>query len=735
LRRTTFCLFVVFSLVFVNVTPCTAINTLSICFDLGDNWQSLLTANSTMIQVGVVTHEDVRAVHMLAGFGFKINTVTGLWGELPLDDMHAIDVYYNKTLLDLVYRSIDHVFDVDPAEGLGLNPERVHSLTLGDEESLPPEWHPSVLRHNETFHDETGLWMGQPTPELHEILDRWIAEKTVWVYNKLYDYAKTKWSHLEVSQAWMPDSVEPGLKSDTWGGGGFLTGGTNNPWKLYHATRFSRTHSPTSSVGVVIWGTQYWPIEWGDIIGGFENMRTHAWVIYLSGIDHIAWFDMHPEFGWGWQRNDTLGKRLFLYQQRMNTELNKLPTLNSQPRVLVVGYIGDPELNFAIESLLLHEYDWTWEQSIAFSDMNLSKYDLVIIGAGPFHEETVVKLNDYVRSGGNLAFIGGLNPDNIYRNGTRVVRFFIEDEAWITYGGDHTTLNVSLPNQINLEMNYDAPFSRCTLLHTSNSSGDYHSIGEFYQIDEFGTITPLDGFPLVLYHNSSRLTDGYTLFFGYYHLVNRTEEVYAYSNEDQQFTRGVIRDVIRSFAQNLLGFSDTITTPETEHLLITQGLLEDGSILAGISNFLQNWTYTYILVVRDIDYKLDLDRFGLPDGDYWVHSLDKNVSLGQFASLDSVLTVPIHIGVNETRLLLISTEKPSPSYWINIFPPVPTAEEVEGISLIEYLEIKQEAASELTPQTPAPIIETGMLGFILVNPLLIHWRYRRIIRARVSSTH
>ena len=713
----------------MNVTPCKAIDTYLLCpSGIGDRWKNLLAYNNTIIGTGILSHEDVRAVHMLAEHGFKIGMGGNLWGELPLESSHAIDIYYNESLREKVYRTIDQVFDVDAAEGLGVNPERVYSFVLGDEEGPAPEWAPSVIRYNESFHAETGLWMTAPNPTLDEVLYNWIGEKTVWVYNNLYDYVKTKWPHLEVSQAWLADLVRPGLKSDTWSGGGYLTGGTNNPWTLYHSTRFSRTHSPNSSVGAVIWGTQDWPMEWGDTVGGFENMRTHAWVTYLSGIDHIAWFDMHPELGWGWERNDTLGKRLFLYQQRLNEELNKLPTIHSQPRVLVVGFIGAQELNFLREAFLFHEYDWTWEQFIAYSDMNLSKYDLIIIGEWTYYDETVKKLNDYVSAGGNLAFIGGLgyysylDPVNVYENATRSTRFFIEEEARNIWGGGHTTLNISTPNLLNLDLNYDALSSSIGLLQTSNISGNYHSIGEFYSIDEYGAATLVDGYPLVLYHNASSPSDGYTLCFGYRYLSTESEPIDEYSHENQQFTRQVIREVIQAFCRNFLGFNDTITTPETEYLLITQGMLEDGSILAGISNFFQNWSYTYIPVERDIDYKLNLDRFDLTDGDYWVHSLDKNESIGQFTSLNSVLTVPLHVDVNATRLLLISAEKPSPDYSINIFPPIPTPEEVEGPSFIAYLENLQESTAEPSVRIPVPVFLESMLGFILVIPLLVHWR-------------
>ncbi len=728
------CISVAFLLILVNFTPCIAIETMSICFGIGDDWKDLLATNSTYIHTDVITHKDVRAIHMLAEHGFKISTIAHLWGDLPIEEPHAIDLYYNESLLELVYRAIDQVFDVDPAQGPGLNPERVYALVLGDEESPRNRVHPSVVRHNESFHAETGHWLGPPNPELDEVVNTWIGEKTVWVYNRLYEYAKTKWPHLRVGQAWLVDTVRPGLMSDSWGGGGFLSSGANNPWCLYGNTRFSKTHSPASKVGAVIWGTQSWPYEWGDIVGGFENTRIATWVTYLSGADLIVWFDWHPSLGWGWQRNDTLGKRMFLYTQRLGIELSRLPALNSQPRVLVVGDIGDPELNFVRESSLFHEFDTTREQFVAHTDMNLSKYDLIIIGEWTYYDETVEKLNDYVRSGGNVAFLCGLgytvnqDPMNVYENDTRSTRFLIEEDVWNSFWGGHTTLNVSSPNHLDLDMNYDAPHSICSLLHTSNSSGNYHSIGEFYSIDENGTATLLDGHPLVLYHNASNPSEGYMLYSGYFDLSRRPDWEYPYTNDDLQFTRQVMRDVIRAFGMNVLGFHDTITTPETEHLLITQGLLEDGTILAGISNFFQNWTYTYIPVERDIDYKLDLGRFDLADGDYWVHSLDTNASIGLFTSVDSLLTIPIHIEANETRLLLISTEKPSPDYWINTSPPIPTPEEVEGPSLIAYLERQGDETVEPSVRPPVPLLLVGVAGFIPVNALLIYWRRRRISR-------
>jgi hypothetical protein len=727
MQRSLSILTIVSILILVNVTPCFAIDTLIIAFgmgeSIGDDWLELLNSNSSSLHMEIIRHEDVQAAHILAQNGFKISMVISqLRSAIPIENAHAIDLYYNHSLLKYVYRTIDQIFEVDPGEGLGLNPERIYQITLGDEESPPPEWHPSVLRHNESFHEETGYWikLEGPNATSYELIRHWVAEKSVWVYNQLYNYAKNKWPHLIVNQAWLNDKVYPGLLSDSWSGGGYLTGGSNNPFALYFTSRFSKTHSPNTRVSAVNWGTQSWPIEWGDFLGGFEPMRIAAWTTYLSGADAIIWFDLHPYLGWGWQRNDTLGKRLYLYTQRLASELNKLPPLKSQPRVLVVQPVGDVELFFAAESFLLTEFDTTFEEFLAKTDMNLKKYDLIIFGDQGFHNETVGKLNDYVRSGGNLALIGdfgrpeGYEPHHAYLECARP-RLLIEKEAWGTVWAGHTTLNVSTPNLLNFNMNHDAPSSHVGYLHTSNTSGNYHPIGDFYQIDENGTTTQSDGYPLILYHNSSNPSEGYVLYFGY-DFVSRDPDWVWYNNEDLQYTRQVIREVLQAYGRNVLGLNDTITTPETENLLITQGLLDDRTILAGLSNFLQNWSYTYIPIERDVNYTLDLSRFGLTDGNYWVHSLDKNSSIGQFTSHNLQLTVPIHLEeTNDTRLLLISKEKPTPDYWINIYPPIPTVEEVEGPSLLEFLEQRNYQAAESKNEFDASIVIMSAFGIIITG--------------------
>jgi hypothetical protein len=416
-------------------------------------------------------------------------------------------------------------------------------------------------------------------------------------------------------------------------------------------------------------------------------------------------------------------------------ELNKLPSLKSQPRVLVVLPIGDAELNFAAESFLLHEFDATFEDFIAKSDINLAKYDLIILGDRGFHNESIGKLNDYVRAGGNLALIGGFGrsefeePSHPYLNCSRP-RLLIEEEAWGTGWKGHTTINISTPNYLNLDMNYDAPTSHVGYLHTTNTSGNYHPIGDFYDIDENGTATPSDGYPLVLYHNASNPSEGYVLYFGY-DLVSRDPNWVWYTNEDYQYSRQVIREVLRAFGRNILGLNDTITTPETENLLITQRLIDDRTILAGVSNFLQNWTYTYIPTERDVNYTLDLARFGLDDGDYWVHSLDKNVSMGQFSSDNLQLSVPIHLEeTNDTRLLLISKDIPTPDYWVNIYPPIPTPEDVEGPSLLTLLEDQYYQAIESNNDIDASIIISSAFGIIFTGVLI---GYRR--RSRFSWFH
>ncbi|MHA1713985.1 MAG: hypothetical protein ACTSW4_08175 [Candidatus Ranarchaeia archaeon] len=91
--------------------------------------------------------------------------------------------------------------------------------------------------------------------------------------------------------------------------------------------------------------------------------------------------------------------------------------------------------------------------------------------------------------------------------------------------------------------------------------------------------------------------------------------------------------------------------------------LEEGVLLSGISNLNPE--------NKSVSYSLDLSRFEFSSGKYWVFSLDKNRTVGQFTSEGDILSFTVDLCANGTRLLMISQEKKSPDFSIEIFPKIP----------------------------------------------------------------
>ena len=83
---------------------------------------------------------------------------------------------------------------------------------------------------------------------------------------------------------------------------------------------------------------------------------------------------------------------------------------------------------------------------------------------------------------------------------------------------------------------------------------------------------------------------------------------------------------------------------------------------------------------------------------------------------------------NDTRLLLISKEKPTPDFWINIYPPIPTAEEVEGPSLLEFLEQRNYQAAESKNEFDASIVIMSAFGIIITGIVFRSKKQRRFSR-------
>jgi len=113
-----------------------------------------------------------------------------------------------------------------------------------------------------------------------------------------------------------------------------------------------------------------------------------------------------------WERNDTLGKRLFAYTNRLNKELVKLPPFEPRPQVLV---IRDQMMSFQVglccDLGLFTEWDVVNQRTLAKNEMDLSRYKLIVASEDFYLDEVVERLNDYVKSGGNVVLLGGFGFD------------------------------------------------------------------------------------------------------------------------------------------------------------------------------------------------------------------------------------------------------------------------------------------------------------------------------------
>lgn len=662
-----------------------------------DTWSRLLRTGVEMFESSAdFQHHpwEPELVHRMADAGVKINFRLFWWwqfynGEIAWNTS-VVDLYYNETRMGLLEEFIDWQLDQ-------LDPDKIWAVTLSEEEpgyALRYFWKPaSQERYNDTYHEETGLWLkGQYDLNRTEerTLNRWLSEKTVHVFNRLYDQVKGRWPHILVFQfmgltpgappVWGGGLDLTGLKADAFKGDLYYYNVYNNPFWLYEYVRHAKTAFPDKEYHFWIWGEEPW--EEGGIAGGFEHIRRNTWVAYLAGVDAVGWFNWHYEFGVMWERDDLLGKQLIEYTNRLSRELGKLPTFRPQPEVLVIR--DTPmcfQLGVCCELGLLHEWDSADQFTIVKGGVDLSRYRLVIANEVGYLDEVVEELNEYVRSGGNLFLLGGFGRGrkNLYENATREARFLMEEgvsqkEIW-----GETLLEIARPNPLDLELRYKNEVGGdCILaLELGTLTDDHHAMGSYYETGGDGSLTPLDSSPLVLYHNSSNGEEGWVLYWGGQKTRTAPDEengdvVEAFIRE-LSHTRLVYREVSRAFAGGFLGLRGCVAESGKENMLITQSAIGEGVILAGIMNH-----YPHVV---DIDYVLDLGRFGLPPGEYWVHSLDQNTSLGRYDSQGPILEVPIRVGANGTRLLLISRQEPAPAYSVDTHPDIPSPEEVVGLWL------------------------------------------------------
>jgi len=663
-----------------------------------DTWTRLLDTDTSLFwSQGDFYHSPREADHLheLADTGVKVNYRPFWWwkfynGEIAWNTSVA-DFYYNASLLGLLEEYIDRDLS-------RLDPDKIWAVTLSEEEPgyslLHLDTPDGRRRHNESYHSETGNWLREDAPQgdAKLVYDAWVNEKWTWLFNHLYDHVKERWPHIQVFQFVGPWPAAPpvwtagidvtDVKADGYVGDLYYYEAYDNPLWLYEFVRQHKASTPGREYHLFLWGEEPWPE--GGLAGGFEHIRRNAWVAYLAGADAIGWFNWHYAYGNMWEREDTLGKRLYAYTNRLNHELSKLPPLRPEPQVLV---IRDQMMSFQVglscDTGLFNEWDAVNQRTFAKEDMNLSQYKLIIANEDRYDDAVVEKLNEYVRSGGNLILLGGFGWErgNLYGNATRTVNFLNEEDIRQEHVSGEIILIVSEPNPLNLALNEHLQ-SSFLAIPREDLTEDHYPIGEFYLVDG-EELTETGYCPLVLYQNSSNPGEGSILYWG---LASgpvpaqgtpgaQNGDVVEAFIPDLNYTRYLYRIITKAYAEGYLRLNGSLATTGTENMIVTQSETEDGTIIAGISSFYPqpiNYNYT-----------LDLSRFGLPPGEYWVHSLDEDATLGQYESRGNLLEVPLMVEPSGTRLLLISQQRPDPSYSVDIFPGIPTLEEVEDLWLPE----------------------------------------------------
>ena len=659
-------------------------------------WMRLLNTNTSIFwSQGDFFHypHEGEALDLLADNGIKVNFRLAWWhkfknGEIAWNSS-VVDFCYNETLLGMLNDYIDNEFTY-------FDPEKLWAVTISEEEPMHAQEFFFTLeafkKYNETYHSETGFWLRESLHGTMNITEEvafynWFNEKVIDFFNYIYDYIKGKWPHLLIFQFMgMIPGAPPvygasthivDLKADAYMADLYYYDVYDNPFWLYEFVRNFKRAFPNKEFHIHLWGEESWPN--GGLAGGFEHIRRNAWITYLAGADAIGWFNWHYEKGTMWERDDALGKRYFLYTHRINGELGKLPVFAPEPQVLA---IREAPLSFqaglCVDLGLFNEWDVVSQKNLLASNMNLSQYNLVVVSEGFYYDEVVEILNDFVKNGGNIVILGGFGfeqNDNVYGNATRTTRFLLEEGTEQIHHWGNTTINITQPNPLGLDLQYEHIKSSIFALSKDTLTENHQEIGEFIFTYDNGTIGPLEDSPLVLYHNISNPEEGWMLYWGPW--LSNTEYDPAYEDvvdtflPEWNYSRYLYRTITKAFASNFLHLNVSISTASLEYVLMTQSKLENGTILAGISNFHSE--------TKNINYTLDLPQYSLQDGLYWVHSLSSNNSLGWYESNEQVLMVPLSIPANGTELLLISAEQFEPSYSVDIFPNIPTEQEVENL--------------------------------------------------------
>ncbi|MCF2136848.1 MAG: hypothetical protein K9W43_06340 [Candidatus Thorarchaeota archaeon] len=678
------------------IVPCTvAIDTMhGGLFGLDD----LIIGNFTIwYSAGQLSPFDLEYIDRVASAGAKVIHMTGFWCN---NITNPLDIIYNTTIRHWAEEAVDFGLNLGPVPSYEdpnappperyMNTSSIWAVGVGDEE---PAWlrfsdiyskvSDDIAKYDNIYFADTGfhlkpLYEANNSERWTEV--EWLNNKSVWVYNYFYDYIKSKIPHALVTQFI--------LMPPTWGIVDDLCAAyevnadinlldcyyaKDYPWLLYETIRRYKTSLSERPLFMTIWGT-IWDFlnTAGDGLyyheGSYEQIRRETWTSYVSGVDALGFFDWAPEnnnsytWSWGQGRTDVMGRKLFKYVDNLAGQLNYLPTLNSSPEVLVVGdgyQTGEPICHVS-NLRLFTEYDLINQRCFAKTDVDLSKYSLILLTDYWHYNATVTKINDYIANGGNVVFLGGVGNEPGPEESR--LAYLIEHNSTEYVRSGHILLNITTPNLLDLNLVYDAPYYYSRYLRSDNFSADYHLLGLEYIVDDNGTRTRINDTSIVLYHNASMPDSGWILYCGTLDATTDPGKVANYDHEKEPDLWLLYRTLIRAFAK-FLNITNSISTNATENVLITQGLVEDDTLLAAICNFNNE--------SRVFNYTIDLSQYGLPDGTYFVHSLDANRSLGTFTSHNKIFSFNVSVVTNGTRILLISQNQIQPGYTINIFPKIP----------------------------------------------------------------
>jgi hypothetical protein len=689
----------------------------------------LMDSNFTIITLnGHGGWGDLEAIRLINEAGKKFMHIEGWWNSTI---NNPLDIYYNDTFRHIAMGHINFSRGLpignqgSPPDVALIDADYIWGITLGDEE---PAWRrycdvssslsPEIAKYNDTYKTETGYFL-KPTSEMNRteywVFSEWINEKSVWVYNFMYDYVKRLVPHAVIFQYMIMPPVWGFI--DDWGAAYELKAdghamdcyyAVDQPWLLYETIRLYRTSMPGKIFHMDLWGT-IWDFinEAGDGLyykgGSYEQIRRETWISYLSSIDALGYFDWAPEnndsynWKWGHERTDIMGKRNWKYVDNMMGQIRLLPKFNPEPEVLVIGPgFQTGEAMTTVSNLrIFSEYDRVNQRCFATTDIDLSNYSMVLVTGGWYYNKTIDKLNDYIDNGGNLLFLGGIRTTNEPIDSIKQLQIEKnQTENWIN---GHLKLNITAPNLLNLNLTQEFEYFYTYAVDATNISSDYHPIG---CLTDMNTMDVIEDYPLLLYHNESKPDSGWTLYFGPFDVRNE-----SIGSDKKPDLWQLYRSVIRAYT-NFLGITNSISTEETEDMLISAAQIDSNTILGGVINFRNE--------ARDFTFTYDLSQLGFPGGYYYVHSLDQDRPEGEFATNGQLLSFRTNIEANGTRLFLISEIVPEPGYSIDIFPRIPSIAEVNTTTTVTTTTMTTTTTTATTSTTPIQLPEDyTIFGLIL----------------------